>query len=140
MSLKQTFQCVCLESQFVFFYPFFLPQVTYIFYFCLILLQIAILDELSLYILTNLNFFWNPIYFWKNTKKRFLYCNFLQLQYAKYNGMKITIATKIKAKIDSRSTFCGLVQRSLLAVVSKYTAKSTIMTNSPRQNIIWVIW
>lgn len=74
--------------------------------------------------------------FLKNAKKRFLYCNFLQLRYAKYNGMKITIATKIKAKIDSRSTFCGLVQRSLLAVVSKYTAKSTIMTNSPRQNII----
>lgn len=74
--------------------------------------------------------------FLKNTKKRFLYCNFLQLQYAKYNGMKITIATKIKAKIDSRITFCGLVQRSLLAVVSKYTAKSTIITNSPRQNII----
>lgn len=74
--------------------------------------------------------------FLKNAKKRFLYCNFLQLQYAKYNGMKITIATKIKAKIDSRITFCGLVQRSLLAVVSKYTAKSTIITNSPRQNII----
>lgn len=74
--------------------------------------------------------------FLKNTKKRFLYCNFLQLRYAKYNGMKITIATKIKAKIDSRITFCGLVQRSLLAVVSKYTAKSTIMTNSLRQNII----
>lgn len=74
--------------------------------------------------------------FFKKYKKRFLYCNFLQLQYAKYNGMKITIATKIKAKIDSRITFCGLVQRSLLAVVSKYTAKSTIITNSPRQNII----
>lgn len=74
--------------------------------------------------------------FLKNAKKRFLYCNFLQLRYAKYNGMKITIATKIKAKIDSRSTFCGLVQRSLLAVVSKYIAKSTIITNSPRQNII----
>ena len=74
--------------------------------------------------------------FLKNAKKRFLYCNFLQLQYAKYNGMIITIATKIKAKIDSRITFCGLVQRSLLAVVSKYTAKSTIITNSPRQNII----
>lgn len=72
----------------------------------------------------------------KYQKKRFLHCNFLQLRYAKYNGMKITIATKIKAKIDSRITFCGLVQRSLLAVVSKYTAKSTIITNSPRQNII----
>jgi hypothetical protein len=33
------------RDQFVFFYPFFLPQVTflYIFYFCLILLQIATL-------------------------------------------------------------------------------------------------
>ena len=74
--------------------------------------------------------------FLKNAKKRFLYCNFLQLRYAKYNGMKITIATKIKAKIDSRITFCGLVKRSLLAVVSKYTVQSTIITNSPRQNII----
>ena len=49
------------------------------------------------------------------------------------------IATKIKAKIVSFITFCGLSHRLLFAVVNKYTAKSTIITNSPRQKIELVI-
>lgn len=65
-------------------------------------------------------------------------CIFLQSRYAKYNGIKIITATNIRAKSIKRITFCGLVQRSLLAVVNKYTAKSTIIINSPKQNKEWV--